>query len=160
MPPLIRGWRVWLIGLAVAAAIGGGILLTRGTTPVASESTATLSAVDHTALSEAGIVLTTPTTQPAVTPADARSAALAQYPKSAIRATTLAVATNTQLVPKTTRLCWIVSIVPPGGIQLPGGAVNPGHPSSRAPLRATYFLVFIDANSGLFLYAESGGAPQ
>ena len=76
----------------------------------------------------------------------AETAALAQYPGTQILDAVLAHARKAYRLPDAGQLCWVVSISPPM-------ASVSGVPASRE-LPVRYFLVFIDAHTGKFLFFD------
>lgn len=90
------------------------------------------------------ITLQTPHESAAVTQEAAVHTALSHFPGSQLRDDVLAHALKPYRLPATGRLCWVVSITPPM-------ATVSGPPGSKEiPVR--YFLVFIDAQTGQFLF--------
>jgi hypothetical protein len=111
-----------------------------------------LSSVSAATLGASGWQLTQPglLETPSISATAARSTVLQEFPGAQLRETVLAHVHNDNLVPALDRLVWVASIVPQGGIQSSG-------PIGSAPMQGTYFLVFIDAATGRFVMATSGG---
>lgn len=90
------------------------------------------------------ITLQTPLESAAVTQEAAVHTALSQFPGSQLRDDVLPHVLTPYTLPDTGKLCWVVSITPPM-------ATVSGPPGSKEiPVR--YFLVFIDAQTGRFLF--------
>lgn len=53
--------------------------------------------------------------------------------------------------------CWVVSVMPPGGRDAFSGPSTKG---ARSIWFVKYFLVFIDAQSGRFVFSREAGAPS
>lgn len=79
--------------------------------------------------------------------------ALQEYPGSSVVENVQASVTDSFVPAVDGCVCWIVSIVPPGGIHPVGG--GPAN-ATESPITGTYFLVFIDATSGVFRFGASG----
>jgi hypothetical protein len=53
-------------------------------------------------------------------------------------------------------LCWVVSVMPPGGRSVFSGPASSG---PRPAWGVHYYLIFVDAESGQFVFAREVGAP-
>lgn len=115
----------------------------------------TLTTVSSATLAAEGVSLSAPSTQtPAISAAQADSVAEnSVVPNATVREHILADLTDSTKPDIADRLVWVVSVMPPGGVWSVGG------PGSGAPSRqpGTYMLVFVDAQTGEFLYGVSGG---
>jgi hypothetical protein len=115
----------------------------------------TLTTVSTATLAASGTTLTTPSTSnPPVTAAQADAVAVkSQGGGNVVLEHALANLTDTGVPGMTNRLAWVVSVMPYGGFTWSHGGVGTGPPQ-----RATYMLVFVDANTGDYLYGASGGS--
>ena len=111
-----------------------------------------LKTVSAAFLANVGIELKAPANSAAVSKAVAEQAALRQIPGSAVRETVLADFSNTHSVPAIKTLAWVVSLSFPSGFP---GSSGPAGRRSRPKL--SYMVVFIDAGTGAFIQATSGG---
>ncbi len=134
-------------GLA-ASTIAAGITA-RG---FASGPSPALSSVTTRTLLADNVTLSPPLGDPTVSRTAAATVATAAFPGAAVREEVLARVRNTHLSPPLDDSCWVVSIMPAGGIWSPSA----GGPGGKR-MRGTYFLVFVDASTGRFIYATSGG---
>lgn len=134
-----------LILVSVAAVHAQATATTSGTVALTTVSAATLAAN--------GITLQAPQagTSPAVSESSAAATASnAVYANSSVREQVLASLTDTTVPGMTSRMVWAVSVMPPGGIHSVGG------PAGSAQQAQSYMIVFVDATTGAFLYANSG----
>src|SRR5579864_4036601 len=105
-----------------------------------------LAGVTQESLAQTGIALDSAPTGPAIAQNEAVSTALAGYPGTQLREVVLVHAYKKFQLPAEGSLCWVVSITPPM-------ATVSGPPGSREiPVR--YFLVFVDATTGKFLFSS------
>jgi hypothetical protein len=112
-----------------------------------------LSSVSATALAKAGIQLQAPTSAAVVSQAAAERTAVLANPGSAVSETILADFSNTHSVPAINALAWAVSLTFPSGRRAASAGPHPGH----RPMEPSYLVVFIDATTGAFIMATSGG---
>lgn len=151
---MVRRFLIFAIVALTAFAVSGfstgeSQILPTGTT--AGPGLATVSAAT---LAAEGVTLAFPTTDAAVSGAKAEAVAEnSVIPNSTVREKVLANLTDTTVPGMTNRLVWVVSVMPPGGVWATGGGV-PGITERQA---GTYMVVFVDAMTGQFLYAASGG---
>jgi hypothetical protein len=115
----------------------------------------TLSTVSTATLAASGIQLTTPSTSnPPVTAAQADAVGVNSFGGgNDVLEHTLANLTDPGVPGMTNRPVWVVSVMPYGGYPWSNGCLGCGPPQ-----QATYMLVFIDANTGDYLYGTSGGS--
>jgi len=140
-------YRVGVVGLVVlltfaAAQTTGAFDLGNGPT---------LASVSTQGLASHAIYLGQPASQAILGQDAAVTTALAQFPGSHVRETLLAQVTDTRVPVINGRLCWIVSIVPSTGIVMPSAG-----PDGHTPIYGDYFLVFVDAKSGTYLFGAIG----
>jgi hypothetical protein len=113
-----------------------------------------LNSVSASTLAEAGIQLRAPSGSAAIRQATAQQTALQAFPgTSTVRETVLADLSNTHHVPAINTLVWAVSLTVPSGF-CPASA---GPPPGNRGMRVSYLVVFIDAATGEFIMATSGG---
>jgi hypothetical protein len=137
--------------LVLVGAATLGVCVSGGAVAGVSRATAgsvgpELQSVSAHRLAEDGMNLLPPNGAPSVTAAEAQATALQRFPQSQVRERVLAVVNDSHVHPAIDRLCWIVSIVPPGGIW------SYGH-----HIQGTYDLLFIDAKSGQLFFGTQGG---
>lgn len=117
-------------------------------------STPALNSVSAATLAEAGIQLRAPTTSAVISQAAAQQTALLAFPgTSTVRETVLADLSDTHHVPAINALVWAVSLTVPSGYRPASAGPPPGHPG----MKVSYLVVFIDAMTGKFVMATSGG---
>jgi hypothetical protein len=113
-----------------------------------------LNSVSAATLAEAGIQLRAPTTSAVISQAAAQQTALQAFPgTSTVRETVLADFSDTDHVPAINALAWAISLTVPSGYKPASAGPPPGHPG----MRVSYLVVFIDATTGKFIMATSGG---
>lgn len=132
----------------ILLVLAGGLLTVRA---AGSTSGPTLTAVSAQTLASGGITLSTPTTTAAVSQSAAIQAAQTQFPGAQVHQAVLAQVQDSHQVPALDRLCWAVSLVPPAGTESVG-------PPGSTPLPASYFVLFIDAQTGAFVFGTAGNA--
>ncbi len=115
-----------------------------------------LSSVSSTALARTGIRLQPPTSSAVVSREAAERAAVQAVPGRTIQETVLADFSNTHAVPPINTLVWAISLTVPPGSRMTSAGPPPGHPE----IERTYQVVFIDARTGTFIMATSGGRFQ
>jgi hypothetical protein len=115
-----------------------------------------LSSVSSTALAHTGIRLQPPTSSAVVSQEEAERAAMRKMPGRTVRETVLADLSDTHAVPAINTLAWAVSLTVPPGSRAPSAGPPPGHPG----MEPSYLVVFIDARTGAFIMATSGGRFQ
>ena len=121
----------------------------------ASTNQLTLATVSQATLIANGVSLTTPVGQASVSSENAAQTALASMsPAATVREETLANLTDSTVPGIDNELAWVVSLAPPGGIHSVGG------PAGSERLNGSFMLVFVDAETGKFLYADAGGEVQ
>lgn len=130
----------------VLLALGGGLFTVRA---AGSSTGPTLSAVSAQTLAAEGIALMSPSTSATVTESAAIETAESQFPGAQDREAVLAQVRDDHQVPALDRLCWVVSLVPPVGTESIG-------PPGSTPQPASYFVVFIDAQTGAFVFGTAG----
>jgi hypothetical protein len=101
------------------------------------------------------ITLGNPAAAAQVTRAQAERTVLTEFPGSQIRESVLAQLHAQRMPSAAHRLCWVVSIVPPGGLWQPSS----GAPGNQARIPADYFLLFVDAQTGQYLFGTMGHVP-
>src|SRR5215470_2697 len=121
-------------------------------TAMATTPPSMLKSVSAAFLANVGIELKTPTSSAKVSEDAAQQAAVRQIPGSAVRETVLADFSNTHRVPAISTLAWVVSLTVPSGFRMSSGPF-PG----RSHQKPSYLVVFIDARTGDFIQATSGG---
>jgi hypothetical protein len=144
---LIRYWKASL-GIGVTSVA----LVLVATSNLAGTQSVALASVSAKTLGVSGWQLTQPGTMETAT--ISREAAVqavsSAFPGAQVREVAIAHVHNDHIVPTLDRLLWVVSILPPGGIQS-----KP--PSGFSPTKGTYFLVFVDPATGQILMTTSGG---
>jgi hypothetical protein len=102
-------------------------------------------------LEQAGIVLANPFPwdRPAVSASDAERTALIGYSGQSSLQTVLAEVFFTGTNSKQPRLCWVIS--------LPGSLVSSHGPPGSPHSQASFYLVFVDAQTGEFVQGTAGG---
>lgn len=137
------------LGLAAGVlALGVAFLAVTGASqpepPLATASPDTLAAVGlH--LSDPGVQAPVPISQTAAN----ETAIRGQGPGTSVRESVLAHVTSTPGSAQVDCVCWVVSVMPPGGIWS-----NP--PSGGQPQRGTYDIRLIDAMTGQFVLGVEG----
>jgi hypothetical protein len=111
----------------------------------------TIKTVSAQRLSEAGVVLINPFPwdQAAVTRGGAEQAAMKLGPGGPVLQSALSEVLFTGLSAKQPRLCWVVS--------LPGSLAGSHGPIGSPQRTASFYLVFIDAQTGEFIQGTAGG---
>jgi hypothetical protein len=152
MPVLRMNRRLTLVtaGAVTALTVLGATLAAAAT---ATPPPPVLSSVSATALAQAGIQLQTPTSSALISQAAAQQTALQAFPGSTLREIALADFSDTNHAPALNALAWAVSLTPPPGSGPPSVGPPPGHKG----MRLAYLVVFIDASTGTFIEATSGG---
>lgn len=84
----------------------------------------------------------------AVSQADAEKAAMKQGPGGPVLQSVLAEVILTNPAVKQPRLCWVVS--------LPASLVESHGPPGSPPIRASFYIVLIDAHTGEFVEGDAG----
>lgn len=115
-----------------------------------------LNSVTSTALASSGIRLQPPTSTAVVSQEAAERAAVRAMPGRTVHETVLADFSNTHAVPPINTLAWAISLTVPPGSRMTSAGPPPGHPE----IERTYLVVFIDARTGAFIMASSGGRFQ
>lgn len=113
-----------------------------------------LSSVSSAALARKGIRLQPPTSSAVASQEAAERAAVRAMPGSTVRETVLADFSDTHVVPAINTLAWAASLTAPPGWMASAGP-PPGH-----PVEVSHLVVFIDARTGVFIMATSGGRLQ
>ena len=134
--------------LYLLIALGLGIAATLTTVPAAIGPS--LNSVSSKTLAASGISLESPEVPMSSTPvgkAQAERVAVGRSSETVVREAVLA-RVHTHLL--NGRLCWVVSVLPPGGVWSNG-------PLGTRPLRGTWQIHFIDANTGENLGGYAGG---
>lgn len=140
-----------LLALAAIVAVTGFSLSVK--TARGNTVSIVLPSVSSSTLAASGFALTAPTASASTSDAQAVKRALSEFPGATVRDSTLALVANPEVpILGDGRLCWVISIVPPGGIWSVSSGV-PGH--SRLP--GSYRLVFVDASTGDFVLSVAGG---
>lgn len=136
---------------AVVAGILAGILLFTAAWLLHPALGPSLRAVSDERLSASGTELLNPFPwdQPQVTRAQAEQIAVHQAPGGPVLQSVLAEVIQTNGGSKQPRLCWVVS--------LPGSLISSHGPPGSPPRHASYYLVFIDADTGEFVSGSAGG---
>lgn len=133
--------------LATAVLVSGGTLLT--VNAARTSVGPALTAVSAGTLAGEGITLSNPTASATVGQSTAVQTAQAQLPGSQVDQVVLAQVQDSHQNPRVDRLCWVVSLSP-------SGAPHSSGPPGSAALAAGYFVVFVDAQTGAFLFGTSG----
>lgn len=136
-----------ILAALLGAAVSAAVVLSLSASATAQPPT--LTSVSPRALTERGISLDTPAQAATVSRDAAVRVALWFQARSEIRDAVVAQVRAAGLPEINGRTCWVVSIMPPGGIWSVIG--EPGAP--RLPQK--YLLVFVDARTGAFLLATS-----
>lgn len=138
-----------IVASAVACTLlvlGGGLFTVRAAGTSAGPS---LGAVSAQTLAAGGITLSNPVASAAVSKDAAIQAAQAQFAGAQVREAVLAQVRDDHQVPVVDKLCWAVSLVPPAGTGSAG-------PAGSASLPASYLVVFVDAQTGSFVFGTAG----
>lgn len=138
-----------LVTTGLIAALATGIAVS--ITALAAPAPPTLTTVTTQTLAASGVTLGVPEVPATVSRDAAIQVATAALPGSQSREVVLAQVHNDHLAPVLDRLAWVVSIMPPGGIY--SSSARPGGQA----LQGSYLLVFVDAQTGAFIYATRGG---
>ena len=135
----------------VAGIVLGGILLFAATRLVHPTLGPSIRAVSADRLAESGTVLLNPFPwdHPEISRSQGEQLALLQAPGGTVLQSVLAEVVETNPGTKQPRLCWVVS--------MPASMISSSGPPGSTPRRANFYLVFIDAHSGQFLYGSAGG---
>lgn len=141
---------VALVAVAVVAAMHAAA----GPTP----PDVTLNSVDADTLAKDGIRLRPPLGGAKLDRADAAALASKMFPDAAIRETLLAEFEDGHAVRPFSRRSWVVSIEPAGGIRFPSS--GPAETGSKLPPTGTYFLIFLDADTGDLIEGTIGPAAN
>jgi hypothetical protein len=112
-----------------------------------------LGSVSSAALAHAGIWLQPPTSSAVVSQEAAERAAVRAASGRTVRETVLADFSNAHAVPVINALAWAVSMTVPPGSAMASAGPFPGRPE----VEMSYLVVFIDARTGAFIMATSGG---
>jgi len=142
MRPIFRRRYFVIISLVAALAATGVVSMNAFATPPPPS----LRGVSAASLALTRVTLEGPHEAAEVSQQAAESAALAQFPDSQVLDVVLAHARKPYRLPDAGQLCWVVSITPP----MPSVSGPPG--SRQLPVR--YFLVFVDAHTGKFLFFD------
>jgi hypothetical protein len=141
------------LALVIAGAVT--VLTALGATLAASASATPspmLKSVSATFVSQAGIQLRAPTGSAAVIQHAAQQTALQEFPGSTVRETVLTNFSDTHHVPAISTLAWAVSLTVPSDFPAPSGPAP-----ARSHMKPSYLVVFINATTGTFIEAISGG---
>jgi len=145
-------------GLAMAtAALVAAVLAFVALGPGARANTPgpTLDSVNSALLAEEGIVLETATQTATVSQADAEVDAVALFPGSTVSQAILVGFSDTHVVPSIDdRLAWAVSLDQGSSFRGPSYGPGGGSAATRAP--ASFFVVFIDAQTGDLIEGTTG----
>jgi hypothetical protein len=138
----------WTIVSVLVIAIGvlAGAVLANSAPGVAVRP------VSQAQLSERGITLTRPDGTPATSLGAARTLLLSMFPDATILDAALAEVTS-RMVPRLDRCtCWVLSIIPKGGIH----PISGGGSSIARQSQGTFMVVFVDSSNGKYVAAISG----
>lgn len=141
------------IGLWVLLPLAAGTAYTFQATRTAASEPPQLASVSSAELQSHGVELLLPAV-PAVTigvGVAEREATMRLFPGSRVREAVLARVRSRYVPIVDGCTCWIVSIVPPGGIVHPSAG-----PGGTRPILGRYMLLYIDAGTGRFLYGTIG----
>lgn len=149
-----------LIGAVVIGVVGVTVtLLLRELAPVTAGAGTPWSALGLSPSELEGVTLSAPlaSSTPAVGQPAAEAVALqgpvigANVLKSTLAQTVFTNQDNRRC------LCWVVSLMPPGGDILPKGGYFPNDPATYQAHHAVfkYYLVFVDATTGKFVVATN-----
>lgn len=145
--------RACAVALALAVGVAGAGALSQrqahgsgAFVPMTSVSSATLAAN--------GVELLVPSSGAAVSADQAAAVALRYYAGATVRERVLARVQDEHVHPALDRLCWVLSIVPRGGIFSASGG---GH---GVQLPGTFRLFIVDAESGAPLLGIAGGTVR
>jgi len=116
----------------------------------ATSSGPALASVPPGRLTWEGMRLDQPQHSAIVGAATAAQAATSRFGRARVREEVLAEVRDTHVPAVDGKLCWIVSVMPAGGLWFPSG------PPSSKPSQARFLLVFIDAQTGAFLLGDMG----
>jgi hypothetical protein len=141
-----RKWAAVVAGVVLAGIVS--FAAARLVHPTLGPSIGTVSAGR---LAESGTVLLNPFPwdHPEITRSQGEQLALRQAPGGTVLQSVLAEVVQTNPGAQQPRLCWVVS--------LPGSLISSNGPAGSTPRQASFYLVFIDAHSGEFLYGSAGG---
>jgi hypothetical protein len=87
---------------------------------------------------------------------EAEQAVMRAVPGRTVRETVLAHFSDTHAVPAINTLAWAVSLTVTPGSRMASAGPPPGHPG----MEPAYLVAFIDAQTGAFIMATSGGRLQ
>ena len=150
----------WSVLLATAVAVGSVVAwLGFAHSSSAATGSCSLTAASAAQLATQGLTVSCPTGgPPAASEASAISTALAFTPGATVQQTQLVhlsapYVLDPALDPPIDRDVWAVSVVPQGGITFTGsGPAEPGT-STSAPLTGSFEIIWIDAQTGAFMWA-------
>lgn len=141
-------YRLALGVVGVVAALAAGGLAGVRVFATQSRPAVTLTSVWVQSLArDQGVTLLSPASSARVTRSAALSSATSHVDSSSVREAQLAQVTVPNVPMLNNRLCWVVSVLPHGGTLTANGQL----------IQVKYDLVFIDANTGKFIIALSGG---
>lgn len=150
MRKLRLGWLAIATAAAVAALLAFAVL---GPGARANTPGPTLNSVSSAALAQEGIVLDTATQTATVTQANAQVDALAQFPGGTVSQALLVDFTDTHVVPSIDdQLAWAVSLNMGSSFRGP----SYGPVGAAAPAPVSFFVLFIDAQTGALIEGTSG----
>jgi hypothetical protein len=143
--------RLRLISSVILVAVFGALALTFGT--AAARPSPSISAVSSQRLAEAGITLAAPapTEQAIISPATAERLGALQGGlggRTPVRQAVLARVIHSD--PPIDRLCWVVSLDPTGWFHAHGPKSSPNRHV------AAFFLVYLDAHTGQWIFSQAG----
>jgi hypothetical protein len=130
----------------ILLVLGGGLFTVRASGSSAGPS---LDSVSAQTLAAGGITLSSPVASAAVSKDAALQRAQSQFAGAQVREAVLAQVRDDHQVPVVDKLCWAVSLAPPAGT----GSTGPPGSTSRP---ASYLVVFIDAQTGAFVFGTAG----
>lgn len=121
-----------------------------------NQSPLVLRSVSQRALALSGITLAQPSDMTGVGANESKAIAAVlefQPPGTDVREAVLATASVFSMSPPLTCSCWIVSVMPPSGVESSGA-------SGTSPTPGDYSLWFVDATSGDVVFGVEGGEPH
>jgi hypothetical protein len=137
---------VIVVAALLLASTCSGAVLAKANLLGAAETSPSLQSVTSRTLAASGLTLSPASGAPTISADDAAKVALTYYSGSQVRERVLAVVHDTHIQPNLDRLCWVVSITPPGGIW-----------SYDHRIAGTYQLLMIDAATGKYIFGTKGG---